>query len=124
MVQGTLDLYKNRDFAGRSLVEPGDVTAGMHGNMRAAGRATVQGASAVAKSYVAPYSMAARAIENKSGSALAGLRDQQLLDVKTPSPAAIKYEAMAAEIKRKSALARERKGNRGFEENLYNKATR
>jgi hypothetical protein len=118
-----MDLYHNKDFAGRSIVEPGDVTKAMHGSARAAGRIAVQEGSAAAKAYLAPYSMAARALENKSGSALAGLRDQQLLDARTPSPAATKYEAQAAAIKRKAAEARERKGNRGFEENIYNKIT-
>ena len=100
------------------------VSAGMHGNVRAAGRAVVQGASAAAKAFVPPYAMAARAMENKSCSALAGLRDQQVLDAKTPSPAAIRYEAQAARIKRAAADARARKGNRGFEENVYNRLTK
>ena len=124
LISGTMDLYHNKDFAGRSIVEPGDVTKAMHGSARAAGRVAIQEGSAAAKAYLAPYSMVARALENKSGSALAGLRDQQLLDARTPSPAATKYEAQAAAIKRKAAEARERKGNRGFEENIYNKITR
>jgi hypothetical protein len=119
-------LGSNRDFAGRPIVEPGDVSRIAKGPHRAqaAGRVAVQEASAAAKSLVAPYSIASRALESKTGGALAALRDQQILDVKNPSLAARRYEQQAAEIKRKGAETRARKGNRGWEENIYNRLTK
>jgi hypothetical protein len=125
LAQGTLDLMRNRDFAGRPFVEPGDVTRIAQGPNRAqaAGRVAVQAAAAGAKTYVAPYAMASKALENKSGSALGSVRDQ-LLDVRNPSPAAQRYENQAAAIKAKAAATRARKGTRGWEEGVYNSVTK
>lgn len=123
LVGGTLDLYKNRDFAGRPYVEPGDVSKALKGSPKAMGRVAVQGAAAAAKTYVAPYAMAGKALENKSGGVMGGIRDQAM-DIKNPSQAAIKYEQQAALLKQRAAEARARKGNRNFEENVYNRLTR
>jgi hypothetical protein len=126
LVGGAYDLYKNRDFAGRPFVQPGDMARMAKGpnRLQAAGRVATQGAAAGAKTFIAPYAMASKALESRSpGGALGSVRDQAL-DFRNPSPAAIAYEAHSPVKEAQDAAARARKGNRGWEENVYNKLTR
>lgn len=125
LVGGALAMHSNRDFAGRPLVEPGDVARMAKGpnRLQAAGLVATQAAHAGANAFYAPYSMANKALTNKSGSALAGARDQ-LLDIQERSPAGERYERQAAHIKEAAARQRARKGGRSAVEDFYDKATK
>lgn len=121
----SMETLQNRDWAGRSIVEPGDVhkmgsapTVG--GKLRAAGRVAVQSGEHLARGLVSPYGAVAQAAD--AGRSLPGTVRDQALDIRNPSPASVKYEHTGPIKNDTAARNREKKG-RGPAERIYNRLT-
>jgi len=122
-----LEAYNNRDFAGRTIREPGDVqemaqNPTLGGKLAAAGRVAVQQGEHAARGLVAPYGTFTQAM-SPGRSIPQTLRDQ-LLDIKNPSERAIKFERGEARKNLEAAIARQKKGGRGPAEEFLNYMTR
>jgi hypothetical protein len=123
LAQGAMQQASNRDFAGRPINEPGDVTRVFQGpnRMQALGKVVTQRAASMAQNFISPYAMAMRAADNARGP-ISGLISQ-VADIKNPSPKAERYEREAAQINRQKALTRQQHGGLYPEEGLYNRLT-
>jgi hypothetical protein len=124
LAQGAMQQASNRDFAGRPINEPGDVTRVFQGpnRMQALGKVVTQRAASMAQNFISPYAMAMRAADNARGP-ISGFISQ-VADIKNPSPKAERYEREAAQINRQKALTRQQHGGLYPEEGLYNRLTR
>ncbi len=117
-----METYFNKDFRGKSIVEPGDVAAATKGDLRSAGKVGIQFGEHAARGLVSPVGTLENTIKKKNNPG-EGIRDQ-LLDQKNPSDAARAFARKQATINYKNANIRQRKGGSGVLEDLYNKATR
>jgi hypothetical protein len=122
-----MEAYNNRDFAGRTIREPGDVqemaqNPTLGGKLAAAGRVAVQQGEHAARGLVAPYGTLSQAM-SPGRSIPQTLRDQ-LLDIKNPSEKAAKFERGEARKNLEAAIARQKKGGRGPAEEFLNYMTR
>jgi hypothetical protein len=122
-----MEAYNNRDFAGRTIREPGDVqemaqNPTLGGKLAAAGRVAVQQGEHAARGLVAPYGTLSQAM-SPGRSIPQTLRDQ-LLDIKNPSEKASKFERGEARKNLEAAIARQKKGGRGPAEEFLNYMTR
>ena len=128
LISALLGAYSNKDFRGKSIVEPGDVRSAFHGSGKAAVRAATQAGEYTARSLVSPFSTFANAAQkaepgtNPLVSAARAVRDQAL-DIKDPSKKAVKYEKLIPVKTNRDALSRFRHGGSGPVEGLVNKGT-
>jgi hypothetical protein len=120
-----MEAYNNRDYANREILQKGTVARIGTGpnRLQAAGSAAVQEGEHVARGLVSPYGTAANALDAKRN-LVQGLRDQ-LLDIKNPTPQAVRYE----KVERLKAIEAERQRaqknqGRGPLERIYNQVTR
>lgn len=86
-----LDAYRNKDFGGRTIIEPGDVRNAAHGSAVSAGKVGVQGADFLARSLVSPYGTLSNSLHKGEG--IGGTMRDQLLDIKNPSVQGSRYDA-------------------------------
>lgn len=121
LLSTAIEQLANKDYRDKPIIERGDVEQAARGSARAVGRVGVQEGEFLARGLVSPYSTLASAID-KGGGVGSAVRDQAL-DLKTPSPRAIKYGANSTKYNQRHARQRERAGS-GPLENLYNKVTR
>lgn len=114
------EFYKNKDFGGRNIVEPGDVALAAKGSMPAAARAATQAGMNAARSAFQPLNQSVNAIRNPHGGLGVGLRDQ-LLGIRNPTPKAGKWEDGAEKKAIQTAASRARGGGHDFVENWLTK---
>ena len=128
VVSWALGALSNKDFRGKSIVEPADVKGAFQGDARAAGRAGVQLTESIARGLVSPYSTLANATrkqapdETAGGAALRAVRDAAL-DIKDPSEKAKRYQRMLPATTSRASISRFKQGGAGPAEALFNKAT-
>lgn len=117
-----IEAYNNKDWRGKSIVEPGDMAKGRYD------KALVQEGEHFARGLVSPLGTFSTAEKKASEPGAAGVakatgravRDQAL-DIKNPSDAARKFAFKQDQINLKNANLRERKGGYGPGEEVYNK---
>lgn len=110
-----LETYFNRDFRGKPIVEPGDLS----GTATQKGRAAVQLGMHTAKGLISPLSTLSTNAQ-KDVSPAGALRDQAT-DVKNPSKGAGKYEKLIGMHNQRDTMQRFKKGGMDPIEGLYNK---
>lgn len=128
LVTTVLETLNNKDWRGKSIVEPGDVQAGVHGDLKRGGRALVQEAEHAARGLVSPYGTFSTSEKKADEPGAAGIakaagravRDQAL-DVKNPSEASRKFARKQDIINDKNSRQREKKGGYGPLEEGFNK---
>jgi hypothetical protein len=116
-----LQQLSGNDWRGKPIIERADVNQAAHGSARAAGKVATQEADFLARGLIAPYGTAARAY-NAGQNPAAAVRDQ-VLDLKTPSAAARKYEGNLPRTLQRQEKTRE-KHPFGPIEDVYNRITR
>lgn len=115
-----LETVANKDFRGKPIVEPGDVSgAGSQSHAVAAGRALVQEGEHAVRGLVSPYSTFANA-DKKGVNPIGAIRDQAL-DIKNPSAKAARYERKVPMTTAKNATTRFKQGGSGPLEGLYDR---
>jgi hypothetical protein len=120
------EAYNNRDFAGRQIMETGDVHKAFNaptvgGKVKAGIRVGVEEGEHLARGLVPPYGTFAQNVAAHHNVEQA-VRDQ-LMDIREPSSQSIKYENTAAAKNDAAATRRAREGKRGPLEAVYNKLT-
>lgn len=90
LVSTVLEALHNKDFAGRQIVQPGDVEMGAKGSIKHAGKAVVQEVGHAVRGLVAPYNVASNAWAK--GQSLPQSARDQLLDINEKSQKALKYD--------------------------------
>jgi hypothetical protein len=118
-----LQVVRNKDFADRNIIEPGDFSKAAHGSPRAAAKVAGQAGEFAARNAIAPLNLIENEEKKPNGGILPGLRDQ-LLGIKNPSPKASKYEAVAPRKANSAAMTRERQGGRGIIEGAIDRLTK
>jgi hypothetical protein len=116
LLSAAKELYDNRDFAGRTIMSPGDVSAAMHGSVTAAGRVGVQAGEHAVRGLVSPFNTGENAGAKGLGLA-SGIRDEALA-IKNPSPASSKFQIEAQKKANQEAINRFKKP-RGSLERAY-----
>jgi Inorganic Pyrophosphatase len=128
LMQTGIETYQNRDFRGKQIVEPGDVGSG---KPKRIAKAALQEADHAAAGLVSPYGTVNQAVGKMgpdekgplaTGKAIVKAVRNQALDVKEPSPGAIKYDRLSDMYNQRNANQRARKGGYGMGERLFNKA--
>jgi hypothetical protein len=114
-IQGGLGF---RDWTGKAIAEPGDISAGAKGDLPAAARAAAQVTDYTARSLVSPYNTYANA-QAKGIGAAGAIRDQAL-DIKNPSDKASRYLAHSEQHNNKQSMTRQKTGGRGPIERAIN----
>jgi len=109
-----LETLSNKDWRGKPIMEPGDVS----GDLKGKGRALVQGAEHVARGLVSPYATLSNALKKDIGP-VAAIRDQAL-DIKDPSDKANQYDQKSDIINFRNANNRFKHGGAGPAEGLFN----
>lgn len=127
MAATAMETLANRDWAGRPIMMPGDVSQAtkaptMGGKVRAAGRAAVQQGEHLARGLVSPYGTLAQAMDAKRNP-FGTVRDQ-LMDIRNPSQAAANYERTAPQKNLAASINRQNGKGGGPAERLYNRLTR
>jgi hypothetical protein len=120
LISTVLETLYNKDFRGKNIVEPGDLRAAAHGDVKAAGRAVIQEGEHAARGLVSPLSTLETA--GKNGVNPAGAVRDQALDVKNPSQAAVNWERKVPINSFRDANQRFKKGGSGLIEGAYDKA--
>ena len=119
MLSTALEAYHNQDWAGRKVVEPGDLYKAGHGSVKAMGRVALQEGEHAVRGLVSPVNTVENAIGRKQSLGWA-LRDS-LMDWKNPSERARKFER--TEVRKNAQAAKSRfKKPTGEIERLYNQA--
>ena len=122
MISTLMEAIYNKDFRGKPVVEPGDLRAAAHGDVRAAGRAAVQEGEHTARGLISPLSTLENTVK-KGLNPGEGIRDQ-VLDQKNPSAAARRWMRKQPINSWRDARTRERHGGSGFLEGAYNRLTK
>lgn len=117
-----MEQLTNRDFRGKPILERQDFSRAAHGDAVGAANLAAQEGDYLGRNLFSPFNTAANTASRPDLSMAGGLRDQ-ILDIKNPSPKAIKYGANSAKYNQRSARQRMRSGA-GPLETLVNKATR
>jgi hypothetical protein len=113
-----LETLFNKDWRGKSIVEPGTFSKAAHGSIKDMGRVAVQEGEHALRGLVSPVGTA-EGVAAKDISPAGGLRDQ-VLDIRNPSAAQKKYEANIARTSEKAVKSRFKKPP-GQLEKAYNK---
>jgi len=137
LLSGGLQLLSNKDFRGKSIVEPGDVAAAVKGSPAAAARAGVQLGEHVARVAISPYNTLAGAIQKEAqnpsshdkhpgarAAIAAGkaVRDMTL-DIKDPSEKNRLWQRKSPILNDQAARSRFKRGGSGPLEGLVGKGT-
>ena len=120
MLSAALQVYNNKDFADKPIIEPGDMAAATKGSPSAAGAVGVQGMEFLAR-MLSPINIADTAYKKGQGPARTII--DQIVGIHDPSPKGGKFERLQDIKNYKAATSRRVHGGRGFLENIYNKGT-
>lgn len=120
-----MESLSNKDWRGKSIVEPGDVAAGARGDAFRGGRALVQEGEHFARGMISPLGTLSTAEkknkdDNIGVAAAKAVRDQAA-DVRNPSQAASNYERKQDLYNERASRSRDKKGGYGPLEEGYNK---
>lgn len=125
LVSTVLETLANKDFRGKNIVEPGDVRAAAHGDVKSAGRVAIQEGEHAARGLISPLSTFSNANakfkDDNAGVAAAKAVRDQAADVKNPSEAATKWERKVPINSWRDANTRFKKGGSGPLEGVYDK---
>jgi hypothetical protein len=113
-----LETLFNKDWRGKSIIEPGTFSKAAHGSVKDMGRVAVQEGEHALRGLVSPVGTA-ESVAAKDITPAGGLRDQAL-DIRNPSAAQKKYEANIAKTSAKAVKSRFKKPP-GQLEKAYNK---
>lgn len=121
------EALNNKDFRGKSIVEPDAVKKAVHGDVKSAGRVGVQLGEHAARGLISPLNTletASKKAPPGSSQAMVPVRAirDQALDEKNPSAAATKYEKMSDIKNFQAANTRFKKGGAGIIEGAYDRA--
>ena len=111
------ETVNNKDFRGKNIVEPDDLAAGAHGDVKRGAKAATQFGEHAARGLISPLGTLESAAKKGLNPATA-VRDQ-VLDEKNPSDAAKRFAAKQPIINHKNSVARDKKGGSGILEGLF-----
>jgi hypothetical protein len=111
------ETVNNKDFRGKNIVEPDDLAAGAHGDVKRAAKTATQFGEHAARGLISPLGTLESAAKKGLNPATA-VRDQ-VLDEKNPSDAAKRFAAKQPIINHKNSVARDKKGGAGILEGLF-----
>lgn len=137
LLSGGLQLLNNKDFRGKSIVEPGDVRAAVRGDGKAAARAGTQLTEQVLRSAVSPYNTLASAIQKENSQPGANERHpgaraaiaagkavrDMTLDIKDPSEKNKAWQRKSPIMVEREARSRFKRGGSGPLEGVLGKVT-
>jgi hypothetical protein len=138
LISTLIEAISGRDYRGKNIIEPGDVSdafgenSGRQGRIRAGLKVGMQEAEHWVRGTVSPYGTLSNSYkknpEDAGGpvgvgkAALKGIRDQAA-DVKNPSDAGANWERKSQKLNARDSRLREKHGGYGIGEDILNRAT-